>query len=143
MEISDGIVINKCDGDNVDRCHMAATNFRNALHFFPKPESGWLPQVLCYSGFYGIGIKEIWDMIYNYISFVKDNGYFDYRRNEQAKYWMYESINEQLRLSFYNNQLIECQLAEAERNVLAGQKTSFVAAQELLDSYYRNITNRQ
>ena len=143
MEISDGIVINKCDGDNVDRCHMAATNFRNALHFFPKPESGWLPQVLCYSGFYGIGIKEIWDMIYNYISFVKDNGYFDYRRNEQAKYWMYESINEQLRLSFYNNQLIERQLAEAERNVLAGQKTSFVAAQELLDSYYRNITNRQ
>jgi len=143
MEISDGIVINKCDGDNVDRCHMAATNFRNALHFFPKPESGWLPQVLCYSGFYGIGIKEIWDMIYNYISFVKDNGYFDYRRNEQAKYWMYESINEQLRLNFYNNQLIERQLAEAERNVLAGQKTSFVAAQELLDSYYRNITNRQ
>ena len=143
MEISDGIVINKCDGDNVDRCHMAATNFRNALHFFPKPESGWLPQVLCYSGFYGIGIKEIWDMIYNYISFVKDNGYFDYRRNEQAKYWMYESINEQLRLNFYNNQLIERQLAEAERNVLAGQKTSFVAAQELLDSYYSNITNRQ
>lgn len=143
MEISDGIVINKCDGDNVDRCHMAATNFRNALHFFPKPESGWLPQVLCYSGFYGIGIKEIWDMIYNYISFVKDNGYFDYRRNEQAKYWMYESINEQLRLNFYNNQLIERQLAEAEHNVLAGQKTSFVAAQELLDSYYSNITNRQ
>ena len=43
MEISDGIVINKCDGNNVDKCHMAATNFRNALHFFPKPESGWLP----------------------------------------------------------------------------------------------------
>ena len=61
MEICDGIVINKCDGDNVDKCHMAATNFRNALHFFPTPDSGWLPKVLCYSGFYGLGIKEVWD----------------------------------------------------------------------------------
>lgn len=139
MEISDGIVINKCDGDNVDRCHMAATNFRNALHFFPKPESGWLPKVLCYSGFYGIGIKEIWDMIYEYIDFVKDNGYFDLRRNEQAKYWMYESINEHLRLNFYNNPLIQQQLTEAERTVLSGQKTSFVAAQDLLDMYFKNL----
>ena len=139
MEISDGIVINKCDGDNVDRCHMAATNFRNALHFFPKPDSGWLPKVLCYSGFYGYGIKEVWDMIYEYIAFVKDNGYFEYRRNEQAKYWMYESINEHLRMNFYNNPLIQQQLTEAERVVLAGQKTSFVAAQELLDKYYAQL----
>ncbi len=139
MEISDGIVINKCDGDNVDRCHMAATNFRNALHFFPKPDSGWLPKVLCYSGFYGYGIKEVWDMIYEYIAFVKDNGYFKYRRNEQAKYWMYESINEHLRMNFYNNPLIQQQLTEAERVVLDGQKTSFVAAQELLDKYYAQL----
>jgi LAO/AO transport system kinase len=139
MEISDGIVINKCDGDNVDRCHMAATNFRNALHFFPKPDSGWLPKVLCYSGFYGYGIKEVWDMIYEYIAFVKENGYFEYRRNEQAKYWMYESINEHLRMNFYNNPLIQQQLTEAERVVLAGQKTSFVAAQELLDKYYAQL----
>jgi LAO/AO transport system kinase len=141
MEISDGIVINKCDGDNVDRCQMAATNFRNALHFFPMPESGWTPKVLCYSGFYGYGIKEVWDMIYQYIDFVKANGYFDYRRNEQAKYWMYESINEHLRLNFYNNPLIKSQLASAEQAVLAGQKTSFVAAQDLLDGYFSELKN--
>ncbi len=136
MEISDGIVINKCDGDNVDRCQMAATNFRNALHFFPMPESGWTPKVLCYSGFYGTGVKEIWDMIYQYIDFVKANGYFDYRRNEQSKYWMYESINEHLRLNFYNNPHIKAQLQASEQTVLAGQKTSFIAAQDLLDEYF-------
>ena len=141
MEISDGIVINKCDGDNVDRCQMAATNFRNALHFFPLPDSGWMPKVLCYSGFYGTGIKEIWDMIYEYIDFVKANGYFDYRRNEQSKYWMYESINEHLRLSFYNNPLIAGQLPAAEQSVLAGQKTSFVAAQDLLNLYFSALKN--
>lgn len=122
MEIADGIVINKCDGENVDRCQMAATNFRNALHFFPMPESGWLPKVLCYSGFYGLGIKEVWDMIYQYIDFVKANGYFQHRRNEQSKYWMYESINEHLRNSFYNNPLIAEQIKSAEQSVLGGEK---------------------
>jgi LAO/AO transport system kinase len=139
MEISDGIVINKCDGDNVDRCHMAATNYRNALHFFPKSESGWMPKVLCYSGFFGTGIKEVWDMIYEYVDFVKQNGYFDYRRNEQSKYWMYETINEQLRLKFYNNPVIRQQLQDAEHAVLAGQQTSFTAAQNLLDTYYNSL----
>ena len=142
MEIADGIIINKCDGENVDKCQMAATNFRNALHFFPMPESGWLPKVLCYSGFYGIGIKEIWDMIYEYIDFVKHNGYFDYRRNEQSKYWMYESINENLRLNFYNNPVIQQQLEQSEKSVLAGQQTSFMAAQNLLDEYFRLLNER-
>ena len=136
MEISDGIVINKCDGSNVDKCHMAATSFRNALHFFPKSESGWMPKVMCYSGFYGTGIKEIWDMVYEYFDFVKANGYFDYRRNEQSKYWMYETINEQLRNSFYQNPLIESMLPEGEEKVLKGEQTSFAAAGELLKTYF-------
>ena len=139
MEIADGIVINKCDGENVDRCQMAATNFRNALHFFPMPESGWLPKVLCYSGFYGLGIKEVWDMIYQYIDFVKANGYFQHRRNEQSKYWMYESINEHLRNSFYNNPLIAEQIKSAEQSVLGGEKTSFKAAGDLLDMYFTQM----
>lgn len=136
MEMADGIVINKCDGQNVDKCQLAATQFRNALHLFPMPESGWLPKVLCYSGFYALGIKEIWDMVYEYIAFVKENGYFDHRRQEQAKHWMYESINEQLRGSFFHNPTIASMLTAAERDVLDGRKTSFVAAKQLLDAYF-------
>ena len=141
MEIADGIVINKCDGNNVDKCHIAATNFRNALHFFPPSDSGWQPKVLCYSGFYGTGVKEVWDMVYQYVDFVKHNGYFNYRRNEQSKYWMYETINEQLRDSFYHNPTIEAMLADKESQVLKGNLTSFVAAKNLLDTYFAGLKN--
>src|SRR5574344_242061 len=139
MEISDGIVINKCDGSNVDKCQIAATNFRNALHFFPKSESGWEPKVLCYSGFYAKGIKEIWDMIYEYVDYVKGTGYFEFRRNEQSKYWMYESINEHLRSSFYNNEVVQQRLKAAENAVLGGEKTSFMAANDLLETYFDRL----
>ena len=75
-------------------------------------------------------------MIFEYVDFVKQNGYFDHRRAEQAKYWMYESINEQLRNGFYNNTTIASLLPGAEQSVLDGQKTSFVAAKQLLDTYF-------
>ena len=135
MEISDAIVINKCDGDNVKRCEMAAQGFRNALHFFPASESGWQRKVLTYSGFYGYGIKEIWDMIFEYFDFVKNNGYFEYRRHEQNKYWMYETIDSALRNSFYNNPEIKASLKVMEECVRNDEMTSFVAAHNLLEKY--------
>ncbi|MBR4336646.1 MAG: methylmalonyl Co-A mutase-associated GTPase MeaB [Bacteroidaceae bacterium] len=133
MEMADGIIINKADGDNIQRAELAARHFRNALHLFPATESGWEPRVLTYSGFYGLGIKEIWDMVYEYIDFVRANGYFQYRRNEQAKYWMYETINNTLRDRFYQNPAIAAAIAEMEQQVLRGELTSFAAAARLLD----------
>ena len=139
MEIADGIVINKADGNNIDKANLAATQFRNALHLFPMPESGVLPQVKCYSGFYEIGIDEILKMIFDYIDEVKRNGYFQYRRNQQSKYWMYESINEQLRNGFFHNKLIKKLIPQMEQDVLDGKMTSFIAAHNLLNTYYDEL----
>ena len=140
MEMADAIVINKADGDNLEKAKFAANQFRNALHLFPAPDSGWQPKVLTYSGFYKLGIKEIWDMVGEYIAFVKDNGYFEYNRNQQSKYWMYESIDEALKASFYNNQRINQLLIDCENAVLKGNLTSFVAAKKLLDTYFNEIS---
>ena len=44
-------------------------------------------------------------MIYEYFAFCESRMVIlNIARNEQAKYWMYESINEHLRDSFYNNE---------------------------------------
>ena len=135
MEMADGIVVNKADGSNIDKANLAASQFRNALHLFPVPESGWLPKVLTYSGYYKTGIAEIWQMIDEYFSFVKTNEYFEYKRNSQAKYWMYESINEQLKSNFYQNEAIEKALNIKEQQVLNSEISSFVAAKQMLDLY--------
>lgn len=139
MEIADGIVINKADGDNADKAELAASHFRNALHLFPMPESGVLPKVATYSGFYEIRIDDVLKMIFDYIAEVKKNGYFDHRRNEQAKYWMYESINEHLKNGFYYNQMVKQMIGSTEQDVLNGKVTSFIAAKRLLDAYYSTL----
>ena len=143
MEIADGIVINKADGENVEKAELAASHFRNALHLFPMPESGVLPEVRCYSGFYELGIDEVLKMVFDYINKVKENGYFQYRRNEQSKYWMYESINEHLKNDFYYNNKVKELLRNTEFDVLGGKMTSFVAAKRLLDTYYEDIRNNR
>lgn len=142
MEMADAIVINKADGDNIDRANLAATQFKNALHLFPAPDSGWEPKVLTYSGFYKLRIKEIWDMVDEYIAFTKENGYFDYHRNQQSKYWMYETVNESLRSSFYNNASIKALIGSSEKAVLEGQITSFAGARRLLEAYFKELRGK-
>ncbi|MDE6512990.1 MAG: methylmalonyl Co-A mutase-associated GTPase MeaB [Muribaculaceae bacterium] len=136
MEMADGIVINKADGDNINRAQLAQAQFRSALHLFPPTASGWQPEVLTYSGYYALGIAEVWDMIDRYFDFVTANGYFDERRRLQAKYWMRETIDEQLRNNFYHNPEIAALLPMLENRVLENRLSSFTAAAEALNAYF-------
>lgn len=136
MEMADGIVINKADGDNIDRARLAQAQFKSALRLFPPTASGWSPEVLTYSGYFELGIPEVWDMIDRYFDFVTANGYFERRRREQARFWMYETIDEQLRNHFYQNPDIAAMLAAKEEAVLANRLSSFIAARDVLDRYF-------
>ncbi|MGL4292120.1 MAG: methylmalonyl Co-A mutase-associated GTPase MeaB, partial [Bacteroidales bacterium] len=118
MEMADGIVINKADGNNVEKARLAAGQFRNALHLFPPAESGWQPKVMTYSGYFGTGIKDIFDMIDEYEAYVRSNDYFRYKRQQQSKYWMYQTIDEQLKEHFYQNPDIAALLLQKEQLVL-------------------------
>ena len=135
MEMADGIVINKADGDNLAEARRAATHYRNALQLFPLPESGRRPEVLTYSGFYDIGIAEVWKMIYDYVELVKSNGIFESRRKRQAKYWMYESINEQLQSLFHSTLGMKELIKDCEQQLLENRITSFAAAAKLMQHF--------
>lgn len=138
MEMADGIVINKADGDNIKRAQLAQAQFRSALHLFPPTASGWSPEVLTYSGYFELGIPEVWDMVDRYFEFVTANGYFERKRQQQARYWMLETIDEQLRNHFYNNPDIAALLAEKEQLVLSNRLSSFIAARDVLDAYFKS-----
>jgi LAO/AO transport system kinase len=137
MEMTDGIVINKADGDNIKKAELAASHFRNALHLFPLPDSGLIPKVLTCSGYYNIGITGIWEMIDEYIAFTKTNGYFEHRRTKQSKYWMYESIHTMLNQAFYQHPNIENLLPQMERKVLNNEISPFIAAKQLIDLFVK------
>ena len=135
MEMADGIAINKCDGNNIERAHASRVSFKNALMLFPPSESGWTPEVLCCSSLDHSGVMDVWKNIEDYIAFTRKNGYFDHHRTEQAKYWMYETINAALLNDFYQDEEMEQRIAGAEKQVLNNEISSFIAAKQLLDAY--------
>jgi len=138
MEMADGIAINKCDGSNTDKAKVARTQYQNALHLFPAPESGWTPEAITCSSIELNGITEVWGMVERYIDYVKSNSFFEAKRILQSKYWMYETINEQLKSHFYQNSEIQTLLLESEKKVLSHELSSFIAAKNLLDKYFHN-----
>lgn len=136
MEMCDGIAINKADGDNIDRANLAAAQLRNALHLFPPTPNKWRPEVVTYSGYYEKNISAVWDMIDRYFDYIIENGYFEKQRNRQAKYWMIETIDEQLRNDFYNRGRVRALLEQKETRVLNNMQSPFTAARDVLDFYY-------
>ncbi|MDK2841932.1 MAG: GTPase [Anaerophaga sp.] len=139
MEMADAIAINKADGQNLQKAKMAQAEYRNALHLFPPPRSGWTPRVEIVSSLLNQGVKEIWEMIMEYVELVKNNGFFKVNRREQAKYWMFETINEQLKNSFYQHPKIKNELKKYEQKVLNDETSSFIAARELLNKYFDKL----
>jgi LAO/AO transport system kinase len=107
---------------------------------FPTPESGWKPKVYTSSAVTKSGLAEVWKGVGEFLKFVRHNGFYAANRNRQNQYWMRETIDEALRANFYHDPEIERLLPEYREQVLADRKSSFVAAHELLDTYYKKAT---
>ncbi len=137
MEMADMMVITKADGENITKAELAKAQYQGALHLFPLADSGWRPQVYTCSSLEGTGLEEVWQGVEQYLQHIELNGYFTSNRNRQNKYWMYETINETLKSSFYNNPEIQERMADVEQRVLDAKLSSFIAAKELLDIYFK------
>ena len=135
IEMADSIVINKADGDNKKKALEAKSQFRKALHLFPLSKNKWQPEVLVCSALQNHGINEIWSLILSYVSITKENGYFETNRNNQNKYWLLQTIDEQLKKNFYENVAIKEELPSVIQYVLQNKITPFHAASQLLDRY--------
>lgn len=136
MEMADAIIINKAEGNNLERAKLSQAQYKNALHLFPAHESGWNPEVMLCSAFHNTGITEIWEMIGRYFTHTRRNGYFDKKRRRQTQYWLTETIDESLKNHFYRDPEIEAMLEVYREKVINDEISSFVAANRLLDRYF-------
>ena len=132
MEMADAIAINKADGDNFTAAQRARVQYRNALHLFPLAATGWAPPVLTCSAATGDGLDRVWQAVLDYAAHTQENGSFDRRRREQARHWLRETIEMQLREQFYADESVRAVLPLLEADVVEGRTSSTAAARALL-----------
>jgi LAO/AO transport system kinase len=140
MEMADAIIINKADGDNIKKAQLAKREYENALHLFPASSSGWIPKAGTCSALSREGVKGVWEIIREYEDFTKGNGFFSKKRQEQEIKIMFETIKESLNVSFNENDVVKTQLPKLKEEVLSGNKSSYKAAKELLEVYYKHLS---
>ncbi|WP_027880067.1 MULTISPECIES: methylmalonyl Co-A mutase-associated GTPase MeaB [Mesoflavibacter] len=133
IEMADAIAINKADGDNLKAAKLAKVEFNRALHLYPAKASNWQPKVTLCSGLQNEGIADIWKVIEEYLEITKSNNYFSSKRNEQNKYWLIQTIEEQLKSDFFNHPTIKIELQKQLTLIEANKTTPFVAAEYLLN----------
>ena len=133
IEMADSIVINKADGDNLINAKLAKVEFENALHLYPKKMSQWQPKVTLCSALKDEGISNIWEDIETYHNLTKNNAHFSRQRHEQNKFWLMQTIKNQLHQSFFNDVQVQKEL-KSQLKLLEQNKTSpFAAAEYILN----------
>lgn len=133
VEMADAIVINKADGENVKAARDAKLEFNRALQLYPAKESGWKPLTKLCSALQNTGIEEIWTMIEDFQKETGNNGFFQKNRQEQNKFWMYQTINDFLKNRFYENEKVKEALKEQLKLIEENKTTAFAAARYLLN----------
>ena len=134
MEMADTILINKAEGDNLNKAKQAKLEYANALHLFPAKESDWIPKVELCSSLQNIGIEEAWNIIESYLVKTKSTGYFEENRKRQTKDWFYKFLNHQILTSFYEGNGINEKLKSIEQQVLNGEISPFEASRDVLEN---------
>lgn len=132
IEMADSIAINKADGENMKAAKIAKVEFNRALHLYPAKDSEWQPKVLLCSALHDEGIDTVWETIDKYVTQTQSNGYFEQRRHEQNKFWLIETIKDQLHADFFNNEVIKKALNVQIALIEAQKTTPFAAADYLL-----------
>jgi LAO/AO transport system kinase len=133
IEMADAIVINKADGENIRNAKIAKVEFNRALHLYPLKNSKWKPKVLTASALNGVGINNVYKIVQEYFELTKQNNYFSEKRNEQNKYWLLSTIEQQLKANFYNKPNIKKALAIEVERLKQGKTSPFSAALRLLN----------
>ncbi len=131
MEMADGIVVTKADGDNVKRAQQAKLDLQNALHLFNTPPSQWLPRVVTSSAITNQGIEDIWKMIEQYADVTKQNNFFSTNRQQQDIAWFHSSLQRSVKKEIVDIIASEEKIKELEEKIRA-REISASAASEMI-----------
>src|SRR5690554_1800448 len=135
MEMADGILINKADGENRQAAKRAAREYRNALHLFPPHESEWTAKVDLCSALENENMDGAWQMITEFVTLTQKNGYFQLQRQQQLKSWFSKIIDEMLHRSLFDSPKMKSELLKLESQVEQKLISPYEAGKRVLEVF--------
>lgn len=135
MELADAIVVNKADGDNLERAKVTQGEYERMVEFIRPATEGWKTHAYRCSALKKTGLLELWAVMREFEKVTKQSGTFENRRQRQIIAWVKTMIDEHLHNLFYEDPVIKGRLPEVRAAVLAGVVSPSQAVAELIKTF--------
>lgn len=135
MELADAIVVNKADGDNLERAKVTQGEYERMVEFIRPATEGWKTHAYRCSALKKTGLLELWAVMREFEKVTKQSGAFENRRQRQIIAWVKTMIDEHLHNLFYEDPAIKGRLPEVRAAVLAGVVSPSQAVAELIKTF--------
>jgi LAO/AO transport system kinase len=132
LELADIVVVNKADGEHVREARKAARDLSGVIRLIYPRETLWRPPVLTMSALEGTGLEELWETVERHQKVLSEAGEFEARRRAQQVDWTWQMVRDTVLDRMLSNPAVRKARAEVERQVLAGELTPAMAAQQIL-----------
>ena len=127
LEFADLLLINKADGDNIERAKQAAARYARGLEMLSPPPSGESCVVQTLSALEGHGVPQFLDTVSARETSLRESGQFEAMRANQRAAFLRHMLREQA-LRFVEEQPgFESAWAAAQQSVRDGKSTAYSA----------------
>jgi LAO/AO transport system kinase len=133
LELADIVVVNKADGSHLTEARKAARELSGAIRLIYPRETLWRPPVLTMSALEGTGLEELWDTVERHRDVLTEAGDFEARRRAQQVDWTWQMVRDTVLDRVLSNRAVRKGRADIERQVLTGELTPALAAQQILE----------
>jgi LAO/AO transport system kinase len=131
MELADGVLVHKADGDLAAAAERAAQQCELALRVLHGANAP-SPPVVVGSSVLGRGLDALWRAIDERLATARSGGAFDQRRAHQASEWLDAAVRERLLADFLDDPATAKAMAEARLSVERGEALPSRAARQLV-----------
>ncbi|MFT7593515.1 MAG: LAO/AO transport system kinase [Paracoccaceae bacterium] len=133
MEMADLILVNKADGDLKPAATRTCADYAGALRLLRKraQDPPGFPKAMLVSSLDQTGLATAWDEMQALTSWRRDNGYWDTRRADQARFWFTEELRQAL-LARLETPTWRARIATLGDRVARGALGPAAAAQQVL-----------
>jgi LAO/AO transport system kinase len=133
LELADIVVVNKADGEHLGEARSAARELSAAIRLIYPRETLWRPPVLTMSALEGTGLEELWETVERHRKVLSEAGEFEARRRTQQVDWTWQMVRDTVLDRVLSNPTVRKARAAVEQQVLAGELTPAMAAQQILE----------
>ena len=132
MELAEAIVVNKADGDNLERAKVTQGEYERMVEFIRPATEGWQTHAYRCSALKKTGLLELWAVMREFEKVTKKSGVFENRRQRQTLSWVHSMIEEHLHNLFFEDPIIKSRMPEVRAAVLTGVVSPSQAVTELI-----------